>query len=177
MSVMAKSNRDRVSEVLDALKAGLAPYIVTEYARVFKTTALAEISDALTSGVHGGLAANTAEDAVKEMDVQACLNTMSRRWEQVFKTQLGKSERGYVGILSDVRNEWAHQKGFTIDQAYEAASIATRLLEAVGAAKEAATCQTIATELLRLRFEAEQKQSVKRPNTGDLTAASPTTKS
>ncbi|KXK52751.1 MAG: ATPase AAA [Chloroflexi bacterium OLB13] len=172
---MAKSNRDRVSELLDALKAGLAPYIVTEYERVFKSTMLAEISDALTSGTHGGLAARTAEDAVSEMDVQACLNAMSRRWEQVFKATLGKSERGYVGILSDARNNWAHQKPFTNDQAYEAASIATRLLEAVGASKEAAICHDIATDLLRLRFEAEQKQSVKRSNTGNLGGAPTTT--
>ncbi len=173
---MAKSNRDRVSEVLDALKAGLAPYIVTEYARVYGKKVIDEISDALTSGVYGGLASRTAEGTVKEMDVHACLNAMSRRWEQVFKVKLGKSERGYVNILSDVRNEWAHQQAFTNDQAYEAADIAKRLLEAVGAPKEAAICRDIATDLLHARFEAEQKQSVKRPTTGDLSAAPTTTK-
>ena len=28
------------------------------------------------------------------------------RWKQVFKTKRGKSERGYVNILSEIRNEW-----------------------------------------------------------------------
>lgn len=173
---MAKSNRDRVSEVLDALKAGLAPYIVAEYTRTYGEKVIDEISDALTSGVYGGLAARTAEGAVKEMDVQACLNAMNRRWEQVFKVKLGKSERAYVNILSEVRNEWAHQKPLTNDRAYEAADNAKRLLEAVGAPEQAAICRDIANDLLRLRFEAEQKQSVKRPTTSDLTAVPTTTK-
>ena len=33
---MAKSNRDRVGEVLDALKEGLAPFVVREYQKVYK---------------------------------------------------------------------------------------------------------------------------------------------
>ena len=98
---------------------------------------------------------------------------MQRRWDQVFKAKLGKSERGYVNILGDIRNEWAHQSPFTNDQAYEAADIARRLLEAVGEPNSAATCGAIAQELLRLRFEAEQKQATKK--TGSLEEAPTTT--
>jgi len=172
---MAKSNRERVSEVMDALKDGLAPFIVSEFARVYKERVIREINEALTSGVYGGLASTTAEGAVREMDVQACLNLIARRWDQVFKTKLGKSERGYTNILSDVRNEWAHQSAFSNDQAYEAADIARRLLESIGAPPLAQVCRDIAQELLRLRFEAEQKQAVKKNGSVDLTAAPPTT--
>src|SRR5690606_22065671 len=106
---MAKSNRDRVAEVMDLLKAGLAPYVVREYMQAFGKRVIEEMNTALTSGVYGGLAATTAEGAVRELDVHSCLNLMQRRWDQVFKTKLGKSERGYVNELSDVRNAWAHQ--------------------------------------------------------------------
>ncbi len=170
---MSKSNRDRVSKIMDALKEGLAPFVVREFAHAYGNHVLDEINVALTSGVYGGLAATTVEAAVRELDAQGCLNLLSRRWEQVFKNKLGKSERGYVNILSDIRNEWAHQKLFTNDQAYEAADIARRLLESIGAPKEAEIPNEIAQELLRLRFEAEQKQAKKK--TGSLDEAPTTT--
>lgn len=102
---MAKSSRDRVSEVMDALKEGLAPFVVSEFARRYNTRVLDGINAALTSGVYGGLVALTAESAVRELDTQGCLNLITRRWEQVFKNKLGKSKRRYVGILSEIRNE------------------------------------------------------------------------
>ena len=123
---MAKSNRDRVGEVIDALKAGLGSFVVREYALTYGNRVIDELNTALTSGVYGGLISTSAEAAAREIDTQGCLNAMQRRWEQVFKAKLGKSERGYVNILSDVRNEWAHQSPFTNDQAYEAADIARR---------------------------------------------------
>lgn len=173
---MAKSNRDRVSEVLDALKEGLGPYVVREFARVYGGKVIDEINNALTSGVYGGLASTTAEGAAREMDVQACLNAMQRRWEQVFKAKLGKSERGYVNILSDIRNEWAHQSAFTSDEAYEAADIARRLLEAISDPTHASVCSQIAQELLRLRFEAEAKKVQTKPKTGPLDEVTASTK-
>jgi hypothetical protein len=33
---MAKSNRDRVSEVMDALKEGLGPFVLREYKQIHK---------------------------------------------------------------------------------------------------------------------------------------------
>lgn len=170
---MAKSNRDRVSDVMDALKEGVGPFVVREYARVYGNRVIDELNNALSSGAYGGLVSRTAEAVAREIDTQGCLNAMQRRWEQVFRTTLGKSERGYVNILTDIRNEWAHQNPFTNDQAYEAADIARRLLEAIGAPEQAAVCSGIAQELLRLRFEAEQKQTTKK--TGSLEAAPTTT--
>lgn len=174
---MAKSNRERVSDVMDALKAGLAPFVVREYARVYGIKVIAEINDALTTGVYGGLASTTAEGAVRELDVQACLNLIQRRWDSVFKQRLSKADRGYANILFDVRNRWAHQEAFTNDAAYEAADNARRLLEAIGAPAQAEVCGVIAQELLRLRFEAEQKQSTKKTGPIDMMAAPTTTTS
>ncbi len=168
---MAKSNRDRVSEVMDALKAGLAPFVVREFARVYGKNLIAEINDALTTGAYGGLASTTAEGAAREMDAQACLNAIQRRWEQVFRARLGKSERSYVGELQDARVAWAHQKPFTNDEAYRTVDTAMRLLEAVGAPEQAQIPREIAQDLLRLRFEAEQKQSGRKTGSPDMMAA------
>jgi hypothetical protein len=173
---MAKSNYERVGEVLQALKDGLAPFVVREMARVFGAGVIGEINQALTSGVYGGLASTTIEGAVRELDAQSCLNLIQRRWAQVFQAKLGNSERGYCNILTDARNNWAHQRPFTNDDAYEAADNARRLLESVGAPQQADICASIARELLRLRFDAEQKQAQK-PAQPSMIDAPPTTKS
>ena len=167
---MAKSNRDRVSEVIDALKAGLAPFVVREYATTYGGMVLAELNKALTTNNYGGITSTNVKDVIDEIDTQGCLNAMNRRWEEVFRLKLGKSERGYVNILSDIRNEWAHQSPFTNDQAYEAADIARRLLEAIGDPTHAGICSIIAQDLLRLRFESEQKQSGKKTGPLDMMA-------
>ena len=167
---MAKSNRDRVSEVMDALKIGLAPFVVREYTTAYGDMALVELNNVVASGGYGGIASAHVKDAINEIDTQGCLNAMNRRWDQVFRLKLGKSERGYVNILSDIRNEWAHQNAFTNDQAYEAADIARRLLEAAGDPASAALCGGIAQDLLRLRYEAEQKQSGKPTRQTDIMA-------
>jgi hypothetical protein len=49
----------------------------------------------------------------------------------------------------------AHQRPITNDEASRIADTATRLLEAVGAPKQAQVARDVAQELLRLRFEAE----------------------
>ena len=40
---MAKSNRERVGEVLDALKQGLAPYVIRQYKAQYRDKFLQEI--------------------------------------------------------------------------------------------------------------------------------------
>src|SRR5690606_28129109 len=105
--------------------------------------------------------------------IQGWLNLMIRNWSDVFKTKLGHTERSYIGELLAARNNWAHQQAFTNDDAYRVADTATRLLEAIGAPKEAQVTKDIAQELLRLRFENEAKKSKKQ--TGSLDEAPTTT--
>jgi hypothetical protein len=171
---MAKSNRDRVSEVMDALKEGLGPFVLREYKQIHKGARyLQEVELTLNSSAYSAPHLPDEATALTEVDVQGWLNLMVRQWNDVFKTRLGKAERSFVGELQEARNDWAHQKPFTNDEAYRIADTATRLLEAVGAPTQAQAARDIAQELLRLRFEAEQKQAKKK--TGSLDEAPTTT--
>jgi predicted AAA+ superfamily ATPase len=171
---MAKSNRDRISEVMDALKDGLGPFVLREYNTSFGTNKfLQEIEQTLTTAAYSAPYLPDVNTALAKVDTQGWINLMLRQWDRVFRTKLGKSERGYVNELSDARNNWAHQKPFTNDEAYRVADTATRLMEAVGSPKEAQVAREIAQELLRQRFEAEQKQATKK--TGSLEEAPTTT--
>lgn len=170
---MAKSNRDRVSEVMDALMEGLGPFVVQEYKTAFKSKDyLIEMERALSSAAYNPPPLKNEKTAYEKVDVQGWLNLIYRR-NDVFKSKFGKAENGYVSELIEHRNAWAHQKPFDNDTAYRCADTATRLLEACGAPNQAQVTREIAHELLRLRFDAEQKQSKKQ--TGPLDAAPTTT--
>jgi predicted AAA+ superfamily ATPase len=171
---MAKSNRDRVSEVMDALKEGLGPFVLREYKQIYKGARyLQEVELTLNSSAYSAPHLPDEQTALHKIDVQGWLNLMVRQWNDVFKTRLGKAERSFVGELQEARNDWAHQKPITNDEAYRIADTATRLLEAVGAPKQAQVARDVAQELLRLRFEAEQKASKK--STSPLSEAPTTT--
>lgn len=171
---MAKSNRDRISEVMDALKEGLGPFVLREYKMFYKGSRyLQEIELTLTTNAYASASLPDEQSALTKVDAQGWLNLMWRQWNDVFKTKLGQSERNFVSELITARNDWAHQKPFSNDDAYRIADTATRLLEAISATKQAQTVRDIAQELLRLRFEAEQKQAQKK--TGSLEEAPTTT--
>ena len=48
---MAKSNRDRVSEIMDTLRSGLAPFILREFNATYGGVFLQEIELTMTANV------------------------------------------------------------------------------------------------------------------------------
>jgi uncharacterized protein len=164
---MAKSNRDRVSTVMDALKEGLGPFILQQYqirhgARDFLTI----VSNTLSTDRYDAPRYHDVKEAVRDIDTHGWLNLMWRNWNEVFRDKLGHSERSYVSEMLEARNDWAHQKVFTVDDAQRVADTATRLLEAVNAPKQADITREISNELMRLRFEREKERAKKK--TGQL---------
>ncbi len=171
---MAKSNRDRIGEVMDTLKAVLAPYVLTAFRQEFKDRALRGIEGMLASDAFSPKIPDEAT-ALTVLDVANCLKIINSRdaWDEVFRKRMGKADRSYVNELTEVRNNWAHQKPFTTDDAYRAADTAYRLLTALGAPREADAMHDIANDLLRLRFQADQEKAKKA--TGPLTETPTTT--
>lgn len=168
---MALSNRDRVERIMDALQAALGPYIIREYKVAFKrasTNYMQAIEASLghTSDTLPDEAFYDAESLAEALDTHKLLTLMIRDWFDVFHDKLGHPGRNYVGEMLTARNDWAHQKAFTNDQAYRIADTAQRLLKAISAPEEAAAVENIAKDLLHLRFEAEAKKS--REDTGPL---------
>lgn len=160
---MAKSNRDRVGEVLIALKEGLGPFVLREYKMVFKSKYLDELERVLSrdlSGVSSNAFASET-NVLRELDVAMWLKAIIFGWRDVFSDKLGHAERSYASEILNQRNEWAHQQAFTVDDAQRAADTATRMLLAIGAVSEAKVTQQITNDLLRLRFEREQERSKK----------------
>ena len=82
-------------------------------------------------------------------------------WNSVFGKKLGSSERTLVSELRTVRNDWAHQKSFSTDDAYRALDSIQRLLSAISA-EQAQEVDRMKHELLRVRFDEQARNEVRK---------------
>jgi len=145
---MALTNRQRVEQALELLKTGLLPFVEREMKSVYgaakwQTQATAALGDKpLLQGT---------------WDTTALLGVMIGEWQNVFKRNLGATERSIVGEMRDVRNRWAHEVAFSTDDTYRVFDNVHRLLSAIGA-KEALDVERQKQELLRVRYEEQAKK-------------------
>ncbi|PYQ27742.1 MAG: AAA+ family ATPase [Acidobacteria bacterium] len=144
---MALTNRQRVEQALELLKAGLLPFVEREMKSVYgatkwETQAAAALDKPLMKGT---------------WDTTALLSVMISEWQNVFKRNLGATERAIVGEMRDVRNRWAHEVAFSTDDTYRVFDNVYRLLSAIGA-KEALDIERQKQELLRVRYEEQAKK-------------------
>ena len=149
---MAISNQERVSKALDLLSKGLRPFVERE------------MKAALGEGWKETIRQGTRDPRTLERldsDVHVLLGIMWDHWDSVFKKTLGRAERSLVNELRDVRNKWAHQEAFTLDDAYRALDSAARLLAAVSA-PEADEIEKQKQELLRVRYEEQARRETRR---------------
>lgn len=151
---MAVTNRDRVGSAMDALKAGLAPFVSREFIDHHKGR-----SSAVLQQVLGEPVADTKEH-LAGLDVAGLLRVMWDSWNEVYRDTLGHAERSLVSELRETRNRWAHQEAFSSDDAYRALDSTHRLLTAVSAS-ESTEVESMKMELLRVRFD-EQARTQRR---------------
>ncbi len=144
---MAQSNHERVGKALELLRQGLYPYVEREMKACYGDDWPLDAREALREDWNNGV----------NWDSQALLKLMWFRWNEVFARQLGPAERGLVGELRGIRNNWAHQKAFTADDTYRALDTTDRLLTAI-AAPEAAEVDRQKQEVLRLRYEEQRRR-------------------
>jgi predicted AAA+ superfamily ATPase len=160
---MATSNIENVGKGLQVLRAGLAPYMMRELQSKFKEhwwTAAVENTLTGVIGREGLSGAGTPEERFERLDVQALLVIMWEIWNDVFRDQLGHTGRSYVSELREVRNRWAHQQGFSLEDTHRALDTMKRLLEMISA-PEQEQLRTLSRDLLRQQFEAETKKELK----------------
>jgi predicted AAA+ superfamily ATPase len=146
---MASSNAERVGRGLELLRDGLQPFAEREFRKRYGPSWAHEVAP--PTGGRG-----SADD------VAFLLNAMAARWQEVFREVLGRTERGYVGELSDVRNRWAHQEAFSGDDAYRALDTVHRFLQAVSAGEQATEVERLKRDLLRTRFAEEARTTQRR---------------
>lgn len=150
-TTMTSANRAQVERSLDLLRRGLAPFVERELRRAVE--ARRQDADFLRTVA---ASARQMDTPLAQWDAAALLRTMWDLWTPVFRFVLGFAERCLVSELRTHRNNWAHRRPFSDDNAYRAVDSAARLLAAVSA-PEAVELETLKAglkaDLPRGRFE------------------------
>lgn len=147
---MAITNQERVGNALGLLQKGLAPFVVREFESSLGAQWFSEARSYL------GDDRLRDSESIEEWDVAALLKLMWESWNVVFRQTLGRTERSLVSELRDHRNQWAHQRTFSSDNAYRVLDSADRLLAAVSA-PQTIELEKLKMELLRVRFDEQAR--------------------
>ena len=121
---MALTNRERIGKGIELLSDGLRPYVERECSAHFGDDWQEKVK-------------NPKAKAHSLADPHVLLGIMTDNWNNVFRSSLGQSERSIVGELREARNDWAHNKDFSSDDAVRHLDSMQRLLTAISAAEEA----------------------------------------
>ncbi len=70
-------------------------------------------------------------DGTIDWDAQLILTTVWDHWNALFRNSLGHLERSLVSELREFRNQWAHQKSLSFDDAFRVMDSIERLLKAL----------------------------------------------
>ena len=139
---MSDENRARVGEIMDVLKAELAPYVLQEYKTTYQSGQYLKELDRVLRRNNDYKKRNPRpikheKQAKNRIDAAGWLKAMRGNWDKVFQNKLGDDGKGYVEYLLNARNLWAHQVPLTNLQTKHIAEHATLLLEAIGANEQA----------------------------------------
>src|SRR6266540_1749101 len=154
---MATSNHERVGKALELLNAGLLPFFERElhahHGDDWQSKVAAASDDRLFDSKRQG--------ELIHWDTHMLLSVMWNQWNSVFGRKLGHAERSLVSELREVRNRWAHQKSFSVDDTYRALDSMQRFLSAISA-PEAGEIDKQKQQILRQRFDEQAKRETKR---------------
>jgi hypothetical protein len=165
---MATSNIDAVRTALQSLSEVLEPYIEQVAAKYLPAgedwTQLLAAKDA-EKQIHGK-AYSRADPQDQFRIITEPLGSLG----YIFNDHLSRGEQGFVGELRSVRNDVAHFKPFSPDDAVRALDTIERVMRAIGAVREADAVRTARLDILRGDFEQQTRKAVRTATTLPETA-------
>ena len=160
---MAMSNRDRIGKMFELLAPALDGFIALAVAprlpEVGSWTALVAMKDK-KKGVDGKEYHHLDPQVQLRMLTENIPHNLSAGWYP-FDDAIGRVGQGYCKELREARNEWAHNKSFSDDDAYRCLDTAERLLVAIGAAPVADEVKAIRLGLRRLTADKDDRKVLK----------------
>lgn len=164
---MALSNRDRMQKMFEILSDALDRFLTEAVAGNPFGLTWPEVVSAVDEQ-KGGRA--TPVDP-KDVQVQLRFITegptrfVDHGWRPV-RDLIGHSGENYASELRNARNEWAHMKAFTDDDAYRNLDTGTRLLRLVNAPDAAEKVDQLRVQLRRVTAEKSDRKTLSMASTG-----------
>jgi predicted AAA+ superfamily ATPase len=157
---MATSNRDRIGRMFELLAPALDEFITRSVASALNKgtdwTTLVQLKD--ESKKISGKAYVRLDPQVQLRMLTENIPAGLRKGWYPFDDAIGHVGQGYCKELREYRNDWAHNKPFTDDDAYRCLDTAERLLVLVGAAGVADEVKSIRLGLRRLSAEKDDRR-------------------
>ena len=124
------SNSAYVAKALKYLSTGIAPFLREQLARAEADGRLGENWTREVRVVDKDATVLHAKD-YENWDIPLIIKVIQLHWAEVFKKPMGYELRNILFEARNVRNDWAHQREFTAQDAYRAVDTIARILEAV----------------------------------------------
>src|SRR3954470_1571740 len=157
---MAISNRDRIGTMFELLSPALDDFIAravaSELPEGASWSALVAMKDK-KRGVEGKAYDKRDPQVQLRMLTENIPHNLKRGWYP-FDDAIGRVGQGYSKELREARNDWAHNKSFSDDDAYRCLDTAERLLVAIGAPSVADEVKAIRLGLRRLTVDKDDRK-------------------
>src|SRR5581483_7773138 len=159
---MAKKHNELIGSGLELLRKALSPYIKRQLKAVYKdkwwsvgvephVSRLPELKTKLAK-------AKDDDSRFEALDIAALLTVLNNSWNEAFQADLGNAGRSYVNELRDVRNKWAHQTPFSLEDTHRAFDTMTRLLEMVAAPERVETAEIMRQIMMEINEQSKASQ-------------------
>src|SRR6478609_2271538 len=160
---MATSNRDRVGSMFELLAPVLDDFIARSVAPQLPEgaswTALVAMKDK-KKGVEGKEYDPLDPQVQLRMLTENIPNSLKPGWYP-FDDAIGRVGQGYSKELREARNDWAHNKSFSDDDAYRSLDTAERLLVSIGSPSVADEVKAIRLGLRRITADKDDRKVLK----------------
>ncbi|MEJ7786788.1 MAG: Swt1 family HEPN domain-containing protein, partial [Solirubrobacteraceae bacterium] len=157
---MAISNRDRIGKMFELLAPALDGFIARSVAQQLPEgadwAALVAMKDK-KKGIEGKEYHRLDPQVQLRMLTENIPHNLKAGWYP-FDDAIGRVGQGYSKELREARNDWAHNKSFSDDDAYRCLDTAERLLAAIGAPSAADEVKAIRMGLRRLTADKDDKK-------------------
>ena len=160
---MALSNRDRIGKMFELLAPALDDFIsravASELPEGASWSALVAMKDK-KKGIEGKEYERLDPQVQLRMLTENIPHNLKPGWYP-FDDAIGRVGQGYSKELREARNDWAHNKSFSDDDAYRCLDTAERLLGAIGAPAVADEVKAIRLGLRRLTADKDDRKVLK----------------
>src|SRR4051812_6178187 len=160
---MAVSNRDRIGKMFELLAPALDEFITRSVAPKLREgtswTVFVKLKDE-KRGIEGKQYDRLDPQVQLRMLTENIPHTLKEGWYP-FDDAIGRVGQGYTRELREARNDWAHNKSFSDDDAYRVLDTAERLLVAVGAPSVADEVKAIRLGLRRVTADKDDRKVLK----------------
>src|SRR3954452_17687451 len=160
---MAMSNRDRIGKMFELLAPALDEFIGRAVGPQLgpgtSWSALVAMKDK-KKGIEGKEYERLDPQVQLRMLTENIPHSLKAGWYP-FDDAIGRVGQGYARELREARNDWAHNKSFSDDDAYRCLDTAERLLDTIGAPSVADEVKAIRLGLRRLTADKDDRKVLK----------------